>query len=235
MTTLLALSCLATVRHAFVFRHCVRSTSVHVKHVYERFTHPRNYSAVPLPEWNTPTMWCTAGGMDVMIGTGAWMRTLLGDDASISVVSDTVQRDADTSLALLSGFCGSRLPECAAVRYDPLLFEAARHPELGIAPMCSSPWTDEQQREAVVARVASVAQPADMRASLALLEELVGVGAAGPLTQLPNASVTAGGDLAGAPVVLKALSQALFYAFASGVPHATPGGIATTSVATLTP
>ena len=168
-------------RHALLFRHCVRSTSSSIKHGLASFEQASDYMGIPPPEWGVPEHWCTTTGLEMMSGTGRDLRRVLGDDVTqLSVVSDTVMRDVDTSGALMAGFCRERLPDCATLRLDPLLFEASRSPELDLPPLCDrSGWDDEQQAAEVRRRLASVPRPAPVAEALATLQELYGVGAAG--------------------------------------------------------
>ena len=206
-------------RHALLFRHCVRSTSSSIKHGVASFEQASDYMGIPPPEWGVPEHWCTTTGLEMMSGTGRDLRRVLGDDVTqLSVVSDTVMRDVDTSGALMAGFCRERLPDCATLRLDPLLFEASRSPELDLPPLCDrSGWDDEQQAAEVRRRLASVPRPAPVAEALATMQELYGVGAAGNLTAL-EVGVSESGSLTGAAPVLKSLAQTMMYAYASRVP-----------------
>ena len=206
-------------RDALVFRHCVRSTPSDVKHVSRPYEQMSDYASVPMVDWPVPRKWCTPKGMDIMSRTGAHLRALLGEDVRLSVVSDTSMRDADSSLALIGGFCGARLPGCASLRYDPVLFEDSRDPDLGVPALCASPWTTEQRRLSIAQRMARVPYPMGLNESLSLLQSLIGVGVAGPLTCLPGPSVSADAKLHGTLMLLKSFGQQIFYAFASDLPY----------------
>ena len=206
-------------RHALIFRHCVRSTSTSIKNVVGAFGNAADYTDLPLPSWGVPPKWCTPGGIDILQNTGVHLRSLIGDSVTrLRVVSDTSQRDADTSLAVAAGFCAAALPTCATVSYDPLLFSAS-DPDLGIPPLCNEALSDAQQAAAVQQRLASIPTPTSITTATALLQSLIGVGAAGNASSWAPTGVTSDGKLTGASNVLKFFSQAILYALASGIDY----------------
>jgi hypothetical protein len=153
--------------HVFVFRHCTRSTG---KLQLQPFPHSvmnsttkkgsdeteqaeqeqslynaSDFTASPLPIWNTPDMWCTEGGMAIMKETGKFLwnnkinvipTTDLDYDDTVRIkfqfITDTSQRDVDTSFALAEGLSEAAIASAAEesividglddIVYDPVLF-----------------------------------------------------------------------------------------------------------------
>jgi hypothetical protein len=63
-------------RHAFLFRHCVRSTKSNIE-LYNggenASQHAADYTARPLPKWNSPDEWCTETATEIMQNTGSFL------------------------------------------------------------------------------------------------------------------------------------------------------------------
>ena len=95
----------ATRRQVFVLRHCVRSTTTVVKYGVPHVTNASAYTNISLPAWGVPDEWCTPGGLALLEGTGAYLVSsgAVPAHTSLSVVSDTVQRDVDSANALMRG------------------------------------------------------------------------------------------------------------------------------------
>ena len=118
----------------FLFRHCVRSTDLKVHLCHEGSDETRNasdFTASDLADFGVPENWCTKVGMEIMQNTGRFlMNHLLNNNVKslkVEFISDVVQRDVDTALALSQGMA-SVVPQDAHVvglsdlTYDPALF-----------------------------------------------------------------------------------------------------------------
>lgn len=94
-----------TRRQVFILRHCVRSTTTVVKYGVPHVTNASAYTNISLPAWGVPDEWCTPGGLALLEGTGAYLVSsgAVPAHTSLSVVSDTVQRDVDSANALMRG------------------------------------------------------------------------------------------------------------------------------------
>lgn len=223
-----------------MFRHCVRRVSTKVKGAKPGYTHASNYTARPLPAWNTPEMWCTGAGADLIESEGQQLAKLQNatiDASALRVLVDVDQRDASTANSLMQGLADSSQVFTAKAEYFPLLFDAyAPHKGRGVCPFPDA----EMDRAQKIQLLKETPMPMGVGFAhdlnhtryievLQLLESLVGVGAAGPLTGLagipaigtirssdggnPKAAIT------GAPIVLKLFAQNLLYSHASGIPY----------------
>jgi hypothetical protein len=249
--------------HVFVFRHCVRSTGSIVK--LQPFPHsllngsPTNknanteqylyntsdFTASPLPNWNTPDLWCTEGGMAIMKETGKFLwnnkiniiPTDLDNDTvriKFQFISDTSQRDVDTSFALAEG-----LSEAATVAsaeesividglddlvYDPVLFsplennthwQSSRSTSSSAhAPLCETMFTEEQLNHDIDLRYQKAPPPEPgLVATLQLLRDLGGVGPLGPPAEKEENREGYGKYVN----VVKIFAQMMFYSRASGI------------------
>mmetsp|Transcript_50774 Transcript_50774/g.94936 ORF Transcript_50774/g.94936 Transcript_50774/m.94936 type:complete len:415 (-) Transcript_50774:212-1456(-) len=217
-------------KQVLVFRHCVRSTSTKVKAAKSDFGHAENFTNLSLPNWETPEQWCTGQGAAIMEQTSKHLEAILGADLSSSelkVISDTDQRDANTANSLLRGLADKRKTFRSVVDYIPLIFNAYA-PDFG-EPLCPGPSEEEEtlQSQKLLQSVPmpmGVGRRLEMNQSrymevLEILQQLIGIGSAGKLTDLPLPEVDAAGKLVGAPAVLKTFSQSMLYAFASGIPY----------------
>ena len=94
-----------TRRQVFILRHCVRSTTTVVKYGVPHVTNASAYTNISLPPWGVLDEWCTPGGVTLLEGTGAYLVSsgAVPAHTSLSVVSDTVQRDVDSANALMRG------------------------------------------------------------------------------------------------------------------------------------
>jgi hypothetical protein len=261
--------------HVFVFRHCFRATGSTVK--FQPFPHPimnttdstaqeeqqqylynaSDFTASPLPHWNTPDMWCTEEGMSIMKETGKflWNNKIHmiptdnnnGEGSEKRVVriqfqfiTDTSQRDVDTSFALSEG-----LSEAAAesaeesssslsividglddLVYDPVLFSPlenktnwqSSHTTSTSAPasvpLCETLFTQEQLNHDIDLRLQQVPSPEPgLVATLQLLRDLGGVGPMGP----PAAPAAEEEGYEKYVSVVKLFAQMMFYSRASGI------------------
>ena len=158
---------------------------------------------------------CTPVGLQLVEGTGADLRRrFIPDSVPLAVISDPVTRDIESAQALLHGMGRN---ESAALSMDADIFDTI-DPEIGTA-ICTPQYTDVEIADAVRQRLTVVPPPSSLASAASLVERLVGVGPAGPITSMGAPSVSASGKLSGAVAALKWLTQTIFYAFASGVPY----------------
>lgn len=115
--------------HVVLLRHCVRSTRSTIKvcngddnddansnstTTKRRIANLTEYiKKTPLPEWGVPPLWCTERGMDIIGDLGRYLinNVVINNinaassnnmqHVDVKIISDTSQRDVDTSLALL--------------------------------------------------------------------------------------------------------------------------------------
>ena len=107
-----------TSNYVLLLRHCVRSTKTEIeicngnsdKDSPETKVHISDYITAPLPDYGTPPMWCTEQGINIMAETGRYLMNHVMNEfdpeithVNLNIISDTSQRDVDTSLALLRG------------------------------------------------------------------------------------------------------------------------------------
>ena len=204
------------VQEVYVFRHCVRSTAGKVTNAAAEFRRQTDYTNLPLPKWGVPQKWCTPGGVALIEGTGRWLADTMSQ-MNVSVVADPVERDGHSAMAFLLGL-GRLVP----VQYESSVFDTL-DPETP-PPLCTATFDRSAMEKAAKSRLDLLPLPQPLADAEALLQELVGVGAAGPLAHLPRPQVIWTGQkvaLNGSVNVLKRFSQNLFYAFASGVEYRT--------------
>ena len=257
--------------HVFVFRHCVRSTGSIVK--LQPFLHPimnsttkkgnsnanieqedqeqysynaSDFTASPLPLWNTPDMWCTEGGMAIMKETGKFLWNnkihtgIIPTDSDndtlrikFQLVTDTSQRDVDTSFALAEGLSEAALASAVAeesividglddIVYDPVLFsplennthwQSSRTTRTG-GPLCETFFTQEQLDRDINLRYQQVPPPEPgLVPTLQLLRNLGGVGPMGPPPKNEENEI----GYEKYVNVVKIFAQMMFYSRASGI------------------
>lgn len=224
-------------RRVILFRHCVRSTQTNCKLAgCERsFRSGQDFTDEPLPQWGTPTKWCTNGGWEIMVNTGSVLRKKYGIDmSSLQIVSDHEMRDTQTSLGLAQGIIGSDSTSSYNIKHDALTFSTF-DPEVGQA-ICNEPSKDLQKSEVEyllanteipmgVGLPNSSSYAAKMAGILEQLEDLIGKGRAGSLSAL-NYPMAVNDDakVVGAVNVLKFFAQQMLYSWASGIHYskATP-------------
>lgn len=208
-----------------------------------------DFVAAPMPRWDGPELWCTDAGLETIRRTGEIVMHRIfyggsGGGASspppsavrLDILSDPVRRDADTASALSEGIANffAEAPNVAStvdisdVRYDPLLFhpffEGDGDDGRGEG-LCPEPASD-RLAEDIRRRIGAVIPPVpDLRSTLELLQDLGGVGPAGPLvspdyggadpnTVAVNAET---GKLEGPINLIKLLAEEAFYSRAGGI------------------
>jgi len=148
---------------------------------------------------------------------------------NVKVISDTVNRDGTTALALLRGLSHVNETFAYSVNYDPLLFNSYE-PDAGKA-LCEEPSDADKVKESQDALsqipmpmgVGLASEPNLTRYEEVLkeMQDIIGIGPAGPWVDLASIPVTVSdkGKLTGAPGLLKVFSQNLLYSFASDIPY----------------
>jgi len=214
----------------FLFRHCVRSTSLKV-HLYEKNDEAQNasdFTSSPMPDYGVPENWCTDAGVEIMQSTGKALMNLLAADNTIksinvNFISDVVQRDVDSSFALAVGMAEAVNNETRVDGLLDLMYDRALFSPLN-ASLCKSKYSPQHFRNDVTARLQNIAPPKPgIKKALQQLEMLGGIGVAGPLYSPAIANLTLVEDdkndlrLQGAINVLKLYAQAMFYSRAGGV------------------
>lgn len=216
----------------FVFRHCVRSTSLRV-HLYEekdknKAKNASDFTASPMADFNVPSEWCTAIGMEVMENTGKEIVKLLTDSGNVKsihveIISDLVQRDVDSSFALAKGIMAvqtndTRIGGLFDLTYDQTLFHPLN------ASFCEVMYSPTRFQSDVKERLRTVAPPnLTLDDAFQLLHTLGGTGIAGPLHSQPIENLTLVEDekqelkIQGGLNVLKLFAEAMFYSRASGI------------------
>jgi hypothetical protein len=112
----------------FFFRHCLRSIESTVYYTKKKQNQdPQSFVKNKLPDFNVPPEWCTEHGMDVMIQTGNWLGEtyLKAYSGNVKIISDTAQRDVDTSLALIEGLAQAGVLT-TTIQLDPTLFSPTK-------------------------------------------------------------------------------------------------------------
>jgi hypothetical protein len=276
--------------HVFVFRHCVRSTGSIVN--LKPFPHPLNittdidnvinntnqdqyqhnasdFTASPLPLWNTPDMWCTQEGMAIMKETGKslWndkihripndLNTKNNDNnenngsekervmrIKFQFITDTSQRDVDTSFALAEGLSEAATESVEELSsfsmpividgldglvYDPVLFSPLENnthwqsssrtsstSKSGSAPLCETLFTQEQLNRDIDIRMQKFPPPEPgLVATLKILRDLGGVDPKGPTAKLEEEAED--GYEKGYVSLVKMFAQMMFYSRVSGI------------------
>ena len=224
--------------HTFLFRHCVRSTKSKVK-LYngdtKASTHIADYIAKPLPKWNTPDEWCTETAIEIMKNTGGFLvdTIFVGDDRAnkrikLRFISDTSQRDVDTSLALSLGMTAASLKYknflidgLSNLRLDHALFHPFDNRDYSRTTRCDKYYKQNQIATDIEHRLKIVPPPdSDLFAALTLLQHLGGKGDSSLFSIEPPSEIYLNRTemkLAGAINVIKLLAQMLFYSRAGGI------------------
>lgn len=229
--------------HTFLFRHCVRSTGKKVK-LYNGDTrasnHASDYTDGELPQWNTPSEWCTETAMEIMQNTGSFLlENILLRKAGgakkrirVQIISDTSQRDVDTSLALSLGIINASLryqdlqiDGLDDLRLDHALFEpldSVSGANTNDAPRCAAYYSPSQTIIDIEQRLKAVPPPeSGLEAMLALFEKIGGVGHSGTLFNITPPSTMylnrTEKRLAGAINIVKFFAQMLFYSRAGDI------------------
>eukprot|EP00977_Amphora_coffeiformis_P003047 scaffold575_cov186-Amphora_coffeaeformis.AAC.14 len=230
-----------TIRHVFVFRHCVRSPEAKLiiddPSSVTYSTNPTDYLAVPLPDWQTAPMGCTAAGLDIVQNTGQYLLEsylpLFGPTHKVNVefVTDTDQRDVDTSLHLAQGMAtvvqqqtnpsSMQLQGLQQLTYDAELFNPTALKWDTNRPPCTEaprgPWN-----KYVAERLDTISPPhQNISQVIEMIEHYGGVGAAGSIANLTQTFVNQNVSLLGGQIrLVDYLAQTAFYAAASEIPFA---------------
>lgn len=117
-----------------------------------------------------------------MEGSGAQLAIMSG--SHFEWISDTDERCGASTTALIRG-CGMAR---AQVTYDANMFDTI-DPDMG-EPLCAPAHSDAELELSVQHRMAHVPMPTSLAKAEALLEELIGRGRAGPLSDLPAPTVS---------------------------------------------
>ncbi|CAE7209329.1 unnamed protein product [Symbiodinium natans] len=225
----------AQLREVRVFRHCVRRVSSKVTGAKPGYAHASDYTTLPLPVWNTPAMWCTGRGAKLIESEARQLRSSDAtlDPSTLRMLVDVDQRDATTADSLLQGFADNSRAFTAQAEYSPLLFDAyspGKGPGVCHAPDMELDIAQKAQLLKETPMPMGVGLVGEMNRTrymevLRLMESFIGIGAAGPLTDLTSPAVgrttsKAGkvkGMITGAPIVLKRFAQNMLYSHASGI------------------
>jgi hypothetical protein len=227
--------------HTFLFRHCVRSTKKKVK-LYNgdksASNHASDYTKKDLPQWNTPSEWCTETAMDILQSTGSFLleNILLREEGGarkrirVQIISDTSQRDVDTSLALSLGMANAsfryqdlQIDGLDDLRLDHALFDPLDDgSNTNNVPRCAAYYSPNQTITDIERRLKAVPPPEPgLEAMLALFEKIGGVGHAGTLFSIKPPSTMylnrTEMKLAGAVNIVKIFAQMLFYSRAGDI------------------
>jgi hypothetical protein len=216
----------------------VRSTKSNIK-LYNgdenASQHAADYTASPLPKWNTPDEWCTETATDIMQNTGRFLleNTLLGGGNAkkikIQFITDTSQRDVDTALALSLGMTEASLkyPDLqidgvSNLRFGHALFEKLDIDDNTTKTRCETNYSLNQTAADIERRLKTVPPPEPgLAAIMTLLETLGGVGPGGSLFSIGHSSNLylnrTERKLAGAVNVVKLFGQLLFYSRAGDI------------------
>mmetsp|Transcript_34383 Transcript_34383/g.83162 ORF Transcript_34383/g.83162 Transcript_34383/m.83162 type:complete len:492 (-) Transcript_34383:264-1739(-) len=101
--------------HVLLLRHCVRSTSKHIKvcdgvNNTERIAALSEFIAAPFPEWNVRSKWCTKRGKEIIFNLGKYIADSITTGSAsnnvhvgVNIVSDDMPRNVDTAKALMRG------------------------------------------------------------------------------------------------------------------------------------
>lgn len=226
------------IRHVFVFRHCVRSTEAEL-HVLDADpsaypSNPASYLAVPLPTWGTAPMWCTRVGAEILQATGQYLidsylpqfGTTTTSKLRVEWITDTDQRDVDTSLHLAEGMARAvqQNPDMAQIQglknlqYDPGLFHPTSPTWDSNQPVCQNV-TRETRNTYVTERLGTVPKPsADIQKVLDLIQKYGGTGSVGSLSNLPSTFVNSNhSELGGQITPVDYFAESAFYAKASEI------------------
>lgn len=219
--------------HVILIRHCVRSTEKKIA-FYNDTTEvkykAKGFIGSSLPKWNTPKNWCTEHGMEIIKNTGDYiLKTLLSSDKNlgniqIQFISDSSQRDVDTSLALREGMieAATKMNErnitvggLQSLEYDHVLFKV-------FGGFCESNFTSERLAKGIQTRFSKITPPEnDLEGMLQLLEKHGGAGKVGRLTDMnPSLRLSSSFNfthLEGAINIVRLFSQMVIYSRASKV------------------
>lgn len=211
------------------------------------------FTKSPLPNWNVPSDWCTEDAVKTIKNSGSYlMREVLHKKDELytrkkkikfNVIADTAYRDVDTALSLTLGIAegAKELTDYVEtiglnnLRYDHYLFKPfdfvkrkskSKYPNSLEKPICDPNFSVKDKAKEVVHRFHTIPRPkSDLNETLTLLENLAGVGSAGPLASLTNNPELSVNDIQlyrdedfeGPINVLKLMAQMMFYSRAGGI------------------
>ena len=228
--------------YVLLLRHCVRATRSTIKvcdrnrsEVTTRAINISDYTSVPLPQWGVPEMWCTESGLDIIKKTGSYFinQVLKVNEkikhVDIRLISDTSQRDVDTTMAISLGMKEALLTNFSStvsfsgldqVLYSPGIFGPEKIQTGQVAPLC--PQMDYSLQEladeiAEQSKKISLSEE-DIESAFNLTKRIIGDGEAilstfqndGNDHQCPT-------DLGMHLNLLKAYAEMLFYSRASDI------------------
>jgi len=196
-----------TKRQAYVTRHCVRSG--------ENDTALAQFTVHSMPDWGVPAGWCTEAGTDMMAKTGKDLVENFGfDPTRVRFISDPNMRDIDSCYYMMQGM---GIPH-AAIDVDHDLF----NPSQCICHAGESCLDGVHAERRAKFNEMLAFQPFDYKTSLAELQDIIGVGAAGRLEDIdgPDAGIimTDQGKPGGAMAVMAMFGNTMLDAYASNIP-----------------
>jgi len=219
--------------YAILIRHCARSTEKKV--ILYNSTDELKYKAKdfigsPLPKWNTPKKWCTQHAMEIIEATASYILDKLTLEAEnlkniqIQIITDSAQRDVDTSLALRNGMlqAAAKMDESGilfgglqSLEYDHFLFKV-------FDGFCEANYTSERLASDIQNRFSTITPPEpNLNETLLLLEKLGGIGKVEKLTDMDQSlrlsSFSNYTQFEGATNIVKLFSQMVIYSRASEV------------------
>lgn len=208
----------------FLVRHCLRSTPSEVDLCDgQGVRYPLTYES---PEWNTPEYFCTAVGLQHISALGEFLADTTNDEYELSferIVSDSVYRDADTSMALAVAL------GISSVDYQREVFR----PEM-LCPLTNDYTLETAAR--VEKRFHEIPMPANLAETLTELHTILEgdddtnsttihnstkwlfTDANARVTMVPETNQTC---ISGSINAIKLFAQQLFYSRASGIPFHT--------------
>ena len=237
----------------------MRSVSADIKFydtnrtVSEGGTAASKYSTDPLdylpkwPDWNTPVEWCTDAGVHIVKGTGAFLlnRYLIdkkdgGRAWNVAFVSDTVPRDVQTALAMMTGMAEEIVKQTEEetkpqhhhvqglenIEIDPPLFNpyesnGFRSESTRQERVCAKP-PIQDTKQSIEQRLRTVPPPSSLLEIMEWMKTKTGINLFHEFeTKDPNyTKITMapdGTNLQGAVNLVKYVAQSVFYSRASGI------------------
>lgn len=208
--------------HVIVFRHCVRSCSSSVDLGWEDdFSYyGSDYVEDPLPSFGVPNGWCTPTALDLVERHGAKLvkQGIITDGAHVELITDDVQRNMATTLAMITGIqhglyqAGASVTGLDTIHRKHESFAS----DADATGMCD--WVKGDTEQRVQERLNTLPRPdLSFHRALRLLENIAGQGSVGSLTRyIPSNDTHFNYDddwnLVGAPALLYRFGRLLFYA-----------------------
>ena len=253
-------------QHVFLFRHCVRSVSADIKFYETNRTTSDGGNEVPLnsiaastystdpldylpkwPDWNTPVEWCTDAGAHIVKGTGAFLLKRYfaeqeGGNWNIAFVSDTVPRDVQTALAMMTGMAEEIVKQATTkeptssrsshvqglddIEIDPPLFNpyepnGFRSESTQQEPICKRP-PIEDTKLSIEQRLRTIPPPSSLLEIMQWMKTKTGINLFQEFENNdPNYTTITmapdGKSFQGAINLVKYVAQSVFYSRASGI------------------